>query len=268
MQYMPYTPYMLDDENVISETLCDRDLSLFSNTLSDFSNVYAIDQNSAYALNSANAVNANSINSVNASNASNCFLDSNQEKVTSSFTNRRKKQLRDKINKLSQTEHEEIFKILKQKQIGFTQNKNGVFFDISLLDESAAIEVEQFVDFCISNKVELDEYDKQINECKMSNCFDRMKVSTPLTNVIAANVVIDDWQGLITETRTNEKISAFVSLLENFSEKLSIKRTNTKFINAKKRYSKKTISDKKNELDLQNNLDEEVYACDIKIYTL
>ena len=176
-----------------------------------------------------------------------------------SFTNRRKKQLRDKINKLSQTEHEEIFKILKQKQIGFTQNKNGVFFDISLLDEFAAIEVERFVDFCISNKFELDEYDKQINECKMNNCFDRMKVSAPLSKVIVSNMVVDDWQGLISETRTNEKISAFVSLLENRSEKLGIKRTNTKFINAKKRYSKKTISDKKNELDLQNNLITEKY---------
>lgn len=175
------------------------------------------------------------------------------------FTNRQKKQLRDKINKLSQTEHEEIFKILKKNDISFTQNKNGVFFDISLLSDKIAIEVEEFVDFCINNKVELDEYDKQINECKMSNCFDKMKNSVPLMTAMSVKPA-DDWQGFMQEVRSNDKINAFVHLLENNTEKLCIKRTNTKFVNAKKRYSKKSNFEKKNDLDLYNNLDYEVYT--------
>lgn len=176
-----------------------------------------------------------------------------------SFTNRQNKMLRDKINKLSQTEHDEIFKILKTHNVRFTQNKNGVFFDISFLSHEVAKEVERFVDFCTSNQVELDEYDKQINECKMNNCFDRMKNSVPLSSAITANVVLDDWQGLLQETKSNEKISAFVSLLESSCDKLCIKRANTKFINAKKKYSKKTITDKKNDIDLYDNLSSEVY---------
>ena len=189
------------------------------------------------------------------------------------FTNRRRKQLRDKINKLSQTEHDEIFKMLKRDtQMNFTQNKNGVFFDISLLEDDIVTKVEQFVDFCTNNKIELDEYDKQINECKMNNSFDRIKQqhqSIPLSSAINSSIAeanmaaADNWQGLLNETKTNEKINAFVTLLENASEKLCIKRVNTKFINAKKRYSKKSVAERKNESDLQNNLDYEKYHINV-----
>jgi len=172
------------------------------------------------------------------------------------FSCRQKKQLRDKIGKLSQTEHEEIYKILKRQRISFTQNKNGIFFDFSLIDSEVSQVIEGFVDFCISNKVELDEYDKQINECKINNSFDKMKVSVPLTKVITSEHCdkVDDWQGLLNEVKTNEKINAFVNLLENNSEKMTLRKTNTKFINAKKKYSKRITSDKKNESELQSNL--------------
>jgi len=143
--------------------------------------------------------------------------------------------------------------------MGFTQNQNGVFFDISLLDDEVANEIELFVDFCIFNKVELDEYDKQINECKLNNCFDKMKTSIPLSKVIVSDMIVDDWQGLIAETKTNDRINAFVHLLENNTDKVVAKRGNTKFMNAKKKYSRKQMTDKKNEGDLQNTLDIESY---------
>ena len=190
-----------------------------------------------------------------------------------SYTSRLRKQLRDKINKLSQTEHEEIFKMLlhDQENINFTQNNNGVFFDISLFNDTVMTRIERFVEFCTNNKIELDKYDKHMNECKIRNCYDRhtnsnnnnnetsYSSSVPLTNAISSQVCVDNWQGLIQETKTNEKITAFVSLLENNSEKLCIKRANTKFINAKKRYSKKTITERKNEGDLQNNMTRQEY---------
>jgi thiamine kinase-like enzyme len=173
--------------------------------------------------------------------------------------NRRKKNLRYNINNLSQTEHEEIFKILKTHDLSFTQNKNGIFVDISLLPQDILEKMEDFVEFCINNKIELDEYDKQVNECKINNTFDSIRNSVPLTKMLVADNIVDDWQGLLNEVKTNEKINAFVSLLESNSEKLSLKRANTKFINAKKKYSKKITNEKKNENDLQNNLTAEAY---------
>jgi hypothetical protein len=182
------------------------------------------------------------------------------------FTSRRKKQLRDKINNLSHTEHEEIFKILRTNDTVYTQNKNGIFFDISKLNNEILEQIERFVEFCINNQVELDEYDKQINECKINNCFDKIKsTSCPLGEVINADNenVETQWHALMEDIKSNEKISAFVSLLENNTEKLCIKRTNTKFINAKKRYSKRFTSDKKNESDYHNVLIAEPYVTSV-----
>jgi len=175
------------------------------------------------------------------------------------ISSRQKKQLRDKINRLSFTEHEEIFKILKEQNCNFTQNKNGTFFDISNIEENVFLTVQQFVDFCLLNKIELDEYDKRIKECKINNNFEKLQASTPLTEVITAEEPEEDWQALLTTVKSNEKVNAFVNLLENNSERLSIKKTNTKFMNTKKKYSKKFTSEKKGESDLQNVLFAEAY---------
>ena len=47
---------------------------------------------------------------------------------TSKFTNKFKKSLFEKINNLSSTEHEEIYKIITSNSINISKNKNGVFF--------------------------------------------------------------------------------------------------------------------------------------------
>jgi hypothetical protein len=188
--------------------------------------------------------------------------------------NKRKKNLRYNINNLSRTEHQEIFKIFKKNNYSFTQNKNGVFVDISLLDEDKLSELEKVVAFCMNNKVELDIYDKRINEYKLTNNFnltngnvksngnntmsDNACVSKPLDSVIKS-AIEDDWQGLLQVTKKNEKIQSFVNLLESNNDKFCLKRSNTQFLNAKKKFSKKMTSDKKNDYDLQNNLVEENY---------
>lgn len=174
------------------------------------------------------------------------------------MSSRLRKQLRDKISRLSFTEHEEIFKILEEHNINFTQNKNGTFFDISIIPEEAFIILDNFVNFCISNKHDLDEYDKKINECKLNNNYDKLqKTSTSLCNVINSEEV-DDWQEILNENKNNDKVMAFVNILEN-TDRLSIKKTNTKFLNTKKKYSKKLVSEKKGETELPNVLDKENY---------
>lgn len=168
--------------------------------------------------------------------------------------------MRDKIARLSCTEHEEIFKILDEHKIDYTQNKNGTFFDISTIPESVFTILENFVDFCISNKKELDEYDKKINECKLKNNYDKLqKSSTPLTAVINT-VEQENWQEVLNDVKKSEKVLAFVNLLENNTDRLNIKKTNTKFINTKKKYSKKSVGDKKSETEMPNILNTEVYV--------
>lgn len=96
------------------------------------------------------------------------------------YTNKQKKKLFDKITFLSKTEHEEIFKLIKKyneqntNQIYFSKNKNGVFFNLSDINDIVCNEIENFVNYCIENKKILDDYDKKLNECKINNNYNNL----------------------------------------------------------------------------------------------
>lgn len=181
------------------------------------------------------------------------------------MNNRQKRSLLEKINKLTYTEHDEIFKLLRNNSTPFTQNKNGVFFNLSSVDEKMLMQIDQFVDFCLKNKKELDEYDKKINECKISNKYDRIIFDNPqksenrsLASLLTASKK-EDWQTVMNDIKSSEKLSNFVEMLETNMDKIHKKKINTKFVNAKKRYARKLVTEKKFESELTNNLEEEAY---------
>jgi hypothetical protein len=183
------------------------------------------------------------------------------------MSSRRKKQLLENINRLTNTEHDEIFKVMKMHHIPFTQNKNGVFFNLLHVDDGIIEIIGNFVDFCLKNKTELDEYDKKINECKISNKYDVIvnknndtdSFAKSLDLVLIEETKADDWQTIAADIKSSEKLTALVVLLETNLEKIHKKKANSKFITAKKRYSRKLVSDKKNEAELMSNLIEESY---------
>ena len=83
--------------------------------------------------------------------------------------NRNKRLLINRIEKLGSIEHDEIFKIIKKSDVGFTQNSNGVFLNFSSLQDNIVQEIETFVTYCEQNQKELDDYDKKISNVKMNN---------------------------------------------------------------------------------------------------
>ena len=62
------------------------------------------------------------------------------------------KLLRDNINLLHETEHIEIFKIIKQDTDKFSENKNGIFINLSKLSNTTLKHLNNFVYFCFDNK--------------------------------------------------------------------------------------------------------------------
>ena len=203
------------------------------------------------------------------------------------YNNRVRKQILSKILILTETEHQEIFKILRNVNIPYTQNCNGVFFNFSLVPNNIVQTIDEFVDFCLENKKELDEYDKRINECKINKnynaifpkpindgcvldgCIDceNQSQSKSLQEVIeeqSKKGVKNDWQRLLQETKHTEKLTSFVNMLEDNLEKIVKKRTNTKYINAKKKYSRKVLYEKKLDGgDTSNILVEDQYVITI-----
>jgi hypothetical protein len=186
------------------------------------------------------------------------------------ISNRYKKSLLEKINRLSIIEHDEIFKILKAKKESFTQNKNGVFFNLSMVSEEVIKEIELFVDFCIKNKHDLDEYDKKLNECKISNNYTLLQRqdTNPQLDSLQLDAALppttgqkseNNWLSLINDNKYNERLASFMECLTESAEKLNKKKSSSKFINAKKKYARKVVNDKKIDNELISDLASEAY---------
>ena len=73
------------------------------------------------------------------------------QKTSAKETGRRKK-LSEKIELLGSIEHGEIFRKLKMRNLGYTQNSNGIFFDITEVPGDVIDDLVSFVDHCIENQ--------------------------------------------------------------------------------------------------------------------
>jgi len=207
--------------------------------------------------------------------------------TTQRVTTRQRKALIDKISRLTETEHHEIFKLLqetiKSGNIGHTQNRNGMFIDFKMIPNDVIQKIEQFVDFCNHNRHNLDAYDKCINECKLNKDISKVvslhhskecenKVDTTfdecnsnsLQNVIArasqSHRNEHHWLDLLKENKQCDKVLQYVDLLENNYSKIHKKKTcNMKYANAKKKYARRTVAEKKIDTDLISVLEPENY---------
>lgn len=188
--------------------------------------------------------------------------------MDTSYSNKEKRIILEKINSLSSTEHEEILRIIKKNNITISQNKNGVFFNLSKVPGSVIAEINNFVDYCISNKKELDEYDKIINECKMNNKLDGMipVISTSLTEMAKNSVLAgekgekskDLWSRIKVDAVSVDKLVKFADKVAYDREKICKKKMNVKFNNAKKKFSRKI--DRKYESDIKDILILDTYV--------
>ncbi len=63
-----------------------------------------------------------------------------------------RKMFHENLKHLVKSEHEQIFRILRKYDETFTENSNGIFFDVILVKEDAFIEMKKFMDFCLENR--------------------------------------------------------------------------------------------------------------------
>jgi hypothetical protein len=60
----------------------------------------------------------------------------------------------DEVKLLTRNEMEEIYKCLKAKKAEYSENSNGVFFDVSKLPAEIFSELQNFMVFCKKNREE------------------------------------------------------------------------------------------------------------------
>lgn len=77
-----------------------------------------------------------------------------------------RRQFYDDINILSKGEQEEIFRIIKKNNVSFSENSNGVFFDIATLDDDIFEKLQTFMNFCKEQRRSQAARDKQLEELR------------------------------------------------------------------------------------------------------
>ena len=76
------------------------------------------------------------------------------------------KELRKKIDILSENEQIEIYKLLKENECKYTLNKNGVFIKMNLLPDNIINKLEEMILFSKENNEKLKETEEILNEYK------------------------------------------------------------------------------------------------------
>jgi len=66
----------------------------------------------------------------------------------------------DAFKKLHNSEYIDIVKILRQEAVDFSENSNGIFFDVTTLSQPTFDVLEKYIDFVHNNRKELAEREK------------------------------------------------------------------------------------------------------------
>ena len=159
------------------------------------------------------------------------------------FTTRDRALLSQRINDLGETEHGEILKILHRHDINQTSNRNGIFVNLSTIDDVVIEEISNFVNYCISNKAELDAYDKRINECKIrqeyNDIMNKHHHHPPCTHTHQSqpHLEMHTQEQSIIQIEEDGKGDGATSTWSEIDKK----NDSLKYIQAKKKYSKRRV---------------------------
>ena len=72
------------------------------------------------------------------------------------------------MNSLSRPELEELYRILRREGGEFSENSNGIFFDVATLPAHIFEALWKFLQFCKSNAKDLEERNKIIGDMTMT----------------------------------------------------------------------------------------------------
>lgn len=80
-----------------------------------------------------------------------------------------RKKVWETIKTLNKSEQEELFKILKFSNVDYTENTNGIFFDVAKLTDTTIQKIMKFLSFCAQNRVDFEERDKTMETLRLTS---------------------------------------------------------------------------------------------------
>ena len=67
---------------------------------------------------------------------------------------------------LVKSEYEEVYRILKRYNQNYTENSNGIFFDMMTISEEAFVDMEKFIDYCLQSRAADANRERELKELK------------------------------------------------------------------------------------------------------
>lgn len=78
-----------------------------------------------------------------------------------------RKKVLNELKKLVKSEQEQIFFILKKYKLDFSENSNGIFFDMSRVSKEPFDEMKKFLTFCQTNRKDFEDRDRQMETSRL-----------------------------------------------------------------------------------------------------
>ena len=70
---------------------------------------------------------------------------------------------------LVKPEQEEIYRILRKSKENYTENSNGIFFDLALISDTTFLQIKEYLNFCLKTRQEMDNCLKELEIIRIQN---------------------------------------------------------------------------------------------------
>lgn len=94
------------------------------------------------------------------------MIDPYEEKV---LEKSERKLLFENIKILDTPEQEEVFRIIRKTKESYTENSNGIFFDLSTISNESFNLIKEYINFCLKTRHEHDVRLKELETIRIQN---------------------------------------------------------------------------------------------------
>jgi len=74
-----------------------------------------------------------------------------------------RKKIFETIKALAKPEQEEIFRIVRKLKVPYSENSNGVFFDLASISDDSFEQIREYIQFCLTNRKEHEDRLKELD---------------------------------------------------------------------------------------------------------
>ncbi len=80
-----------------------------------------------------------------------------------------RKRVFDTMKLLVKPEQEEVFRIIRKMKENYTENSNGIFFDLSVISDNTFNQIREYLQFCLKTREEHEDRLKELETIRIQN---------------------------------------------------------------------------------------------------